>query len=247
MGLAQLLKPAEKAIVNEMRGLIKSGAKPLYRREMHPARFFGEQKFDTWNVANPRVNTGAEPIGLYFAENIPEINPLLNPGGRVIRKVSESRKELYKPNPWGDIPGQTPRPHGYISGVLTPGTEHKEFSTPEWVDFIRDYMSSKGLPNLITKEGEIGPGINAIPTLYGSSKVSLAKGLTKKLADMGLDAVTFPDTIAGQPNLKQTVLLSHGNMLAKWGRDLERGAGVLGVAGLAAPKFFGWDSGKEQE
>jgi hypothetical protein len=244
--LKTLAKPAYEEVVKEMRGLIKSGSKPLYRHSHDPGRLFDWRKFDTFATEVPKVNTGVEPIGLYFAENIPEIRPLLNPGmtrdtigdirSQYLLRKGLGSKEYYDTN------------KGIITGVIPPDVKNMKFDAEEWEEYLSDFLmgypeyrkfaargvfDSMSLPNSIANDKKI-----AVP---------MAKRLTQRLLDEGADAVTFPDTVADQRNMYQTVLMTHGNMLAKWRKGAETGAGVLGVAGLAAPKFFGWDSGKEME
>jgi hypothetical protein len=267
MGLLKTLaKPAYEEVIKEMRGLIKSGAKPLYRHSYNPERLFNGDKFKTFADVSAKINTGVEPIGLYFSENIPKINPLLNPntGLDTLKDIkskyfqrgtlSASRKYLEevgmseesintylnKKLPYSSLN------RGIITGVIPPDVKNIRFGPDEWEAYLRDFLKDSGYPKVASRSPYLDYAnlpMN-ITDDRGNIASSMARKLTKRLLDTGADAVTFPDTVANQPDLYQTVLMTHGNMLAKWRKGEATGAGVLGL--LATPKFFNWDKGHEQ-
>lgn len=235
------ISPEEyKAIVKEMQGYIKEGISPIYRHSSDPAKLV-EKGFKTaWDV-KPKLNTPIEPIGLYFAKNTREINPLLNPVPPEDFYIPDSLHDVMKKYIMPKASGGY-RP-GLMSAVIPPDVKTRKFDPEQWNDFLAEFAHDEGLSHLLTRVRgkERLKDWHAIRNETDTDYYS--KQLTKRIANEGYDAVEFPDTVASQPHLSQVVLLTRGNTLTKWMQGSLRGAGVLGVA--AAPKFFNWEP-KEQ-
>lgn len=224
-----------KEVIKEMRQLIRTGSKPLYRHSNDPARLFTEG-FKDYTHSTPKVNTGVEPLGLYFADKMNEIEPLLQPN--IWRTPLIELKNDYGFSK--AIPGDLRFKRGIISGVLSPDARIKNFSEPEWQDFVTGLLREKNLEGIkwSSNAGKFRLDTANLPDGVIGEALPLAKTLTSRLANAGYDAVRFPDLVADQKDLFQTTLLSRGNMLAKWRKGAETGAGILGVGGLALPNFL---------
>lgn len=246
-GLTELSHGSQyEELVNTMRQLYRRGQKPMYKQDYNAKEplYHG---FRDYKAAEPSVHTAVEPIGYYWGNKLKDITPLRSPGSpqmdvgyfRYLRGLHEK----------------------FVTGVELPGTKHREFGPVEWEKLLlglqKDLGGSKGLIpiNKYVQELEgvhknIGKSmqdeLNEVyrPYMHQVDPTDSARKLTKILVeDMGLDSVSFPDTVAYQPGIMQKVTLTHGNTLTRWKDGTTRGGGLLGI--VAAPKFFNWES-KEQ-
>lgn len=217
---------AETEVLREMRELQRGGAKTYYRNTGAPRALF-DRGWNSYKDANPKLNTAAEPYGLYFADRAPDIGPLLNPG-MPPHTLSNLHNMYVRYQRQLDPSYQ----RGLVAGVLKPGTKHKVFNIDEWLDYLEGMGREFGKP-LVNRSGKVNWEIG------GNEEARAAADLlTRDLAEgWGYDVVSFPDTVARQPEYMQTVLLKKGKMLARWRQGVNTGAGVLGVGGLAIPTW----------
>src|SRR5574343_599918 len=225
----------ESSIIKEIRSAIKAGEKPLYRYEFNP-----EQRIkDGFDISRGAASS-VEPGGLYFSDKLSHIPGLVQPDAYTGRgqeaTISELKDYLIRGNwsRWRDSVGGrglgdlVKSERGFITGVLDPRTSIANFNQEEWLNFVERVEKYNNIKDLSPKK--LRNYAAGIPTDDYVMVDKLPKLLSERLLNEGYEAVKFPDTVARQPNLYQTVLLNQGNMNAMWRNKGKVGAGILGTA-----------------
>ena len=248
MGLFPKLTPDEAMEV--FRFLKKSGEPVLYRSQPAIWDMFNKG-IKTFPAVKVHANTPVEPIGSYWGKlnNLPGlIAPGLDKTTRgVNRKTLMNFLDTIGTEKDEFLSGGSEDPfenmYGLAEGILHPKAKVARFNPDEWADFVKESARRSGVGFKLDDLDRIRTSVFGEPN--GAQKISdikqLPRMLSKDLLGQGYQAVQFPDTVARQPNLNQTVLLEPGNMVARWmtgaGRarrwadkeELIGGAGVLGA------------------
>lgn len=166
------------------------------------------------------IHSNQEPIGTYFANKREDIPPLVVPGE--FMSGHEGVVEIIADSEKG----------GVVSAVISPKARVADFSDPKkWQKVLEKY--------------DIDPRLEVVGSKAQEQATRLTEGLKKDY-----DVVVFPDTVAAQDELKQTVLLSPGQAIAGFGnkyRFLEAAIAATGVGTAGAVLLPEESQAREEE